>query len=48
HEVIRENQILQLSVEDSLSFAKAILSTSKPNSELKSAYVKYKKSVASQ
>ena len=48
HEVIRENQILQLTVEDSRSFAKAILSVSKPNSKLKDTYSKYKQNVTSQ
>jgi len=48
HEVIRDNQILQLSLQDSLSFAKTILQTSKPNSKLKSAYARYTRDVASQ
>jgi uncharacterized protein (DUF1778 family) len=46
-EILKENKILQLSVEDSLSFAKTFLNASKPNSRLKSAYVRYKKDVSS-
>lgn len=47
NEVIRENKIIQLSVEDSLAFAKAVLNPPKPNSKLKAAYTRYKKNVSS-
>src|SRR6266567_928363 len=41
-EIIKENQVIQLSVEDSLSFASAILNTPTPNSNLKVAFNKYR------
>src|SRR5258706_15091941 len=47
NEVIRENQIIRLSVEDSLTFANALFNSPKPNNKLQSAYATYKKSVSS-
>lgn len=47
NEVIRENQIIQLSLEDSTAFAQALLNSSVPNSNLKSIYALYKKNVSS-
>src|SRR5579862_2559142 len=46
-EIIKENQIIQLSVEDSLSFAKAILNAPIPNSNLKTEFAKYRRDVSS-
>lgn len=48
NEVIRENQVIQLSIEDSIAFAKALLHAPKPNKTLQSAYTRYKKNVISQ
>jgi uncharacterized protein (DUF1778 family) len=47
NEIIYENQIIQLSVEDSLAFAKAVFNSPKPNSKLQSAYKRYKQNVSS-
>lgn len=47
NEVIRENQIIRLSVEDSLAFANALFNSPKPNNKLQSAYATYKKYVSS-
>lgn len=46
-EIIKENQVIQLSVDDSLSFARAILSAPMPNSNLKTAFAKYRRDVSS-
>lgn len=46
-EIIIENQVIQLSVEDSLSFAKSILNAPKPNGNLIAAITRYKKVVSS-
>ena len=47
HEVIQEKQVIQLSVEDSLSFARAVVDSTKPNSKLQSAYTRYRRNVSS-
>jgi uncharacterized protein (DUF1778 family) len=46
-DVIRENQVIQLSVQDSQAFAMALLNPPKPNKKLKSAYTSYKEAVSS-
>ena len=48
NEVIRENQVIQLSIEDSIMFSKALVNPPKPNKILVSAYAAYKKNVISQ
>lgn len=47
-EAIRENQLIQLSVEDSIAFSKALLNSPKPSNKLRAAYTRYKENVVAQ
>jgi len=46
-DIIKENLVIQLSVEDSLTFANAILNPPKLSNNLKTAFISYKKAVSS-
>ena len=44
-EVVREHEVLNLSVRDSAAFAKAMLAPPKPNRKLAQAFARHRKSV---
>jgi uncharacterized protein (DUF1778 family) len=45
-EVVREHEVLNLSVKDSAAFAKAMLAPPKPNRKLTQAFASHRKNVA--